>query len=433
MLYAPSNTSEEATLKLAASYACDNPKSELKPGDGLVGQCFLEKKRILLQEVPADYVKIRSALGNAKPTSIVVQPAVFEDRVKAVLELASFQPFTEIQLTFLNQLAGSIGIVLNTIEAGLRTEELLKQSQALSANLQVQTEKLRDSEKLLQQQQEELKQSNEELEQTNEELRQTTEEIEEKANLLADQKKEVERTNQEIEQARVSLEDKAQQLALTSKYKSEFLANMSHELRTPLNSLMILSKMLAENSESNLTDKQVQYAKTIHSSGNDLLELINDILDLSKIESGTVDIEPDEMQFADLTRFVDDTFRHVAENKKLVLQIQLNPQLPRTMHTDVRRLQQVVKNLLSNSFKFTEKGSVALKINIATGGWDSQCEILNQAGKAIAFAVTDTGIGIPKEKQQIIFEAFNRPMQARRGNLAARAWDFPSAGKSRGY
>ncbi len=408
VLYVPDAISEETGLKLRASYACDDPKDRLKPGEGLVGQCFLEKKRILLQEVPDDYFKIRSALGQAKPASIAVQPAVFEGRVKAILELASFQPFTEIQLAFLDQLAGSIGIVLNTIEAGRRTEELLEQSQSLSANLQMQTDRLRESEKLLQQQQEELKQSNEELEQTNEELRQTTEEIEEKANLLADQKREVERTNRDLEQTRVSLEDQAQQLALTSKYKSEFLANMSHELRTPLNSLMILSKMLEENSGNNLSAKQVQYAKTIHASGNDLLELINDILDLSKIESGTVEVEPDEMRFIDLGRFVEDTFRHVAESKKLALQIHLDPQLPRTMSTDVRRLQQVIKNLLSNAFKFTEKGSVQLQASVAASGWDAQCEALNRAGRAIAFAVTDTGIGIQKEKQQLIFEAFQQ-------------------------
>ena len=408
VLYVPDAKVENSNLKLRASYASDDSKNELKPGEGLVGQCFLEKKRILLQEVPADYLKIRSALGQAKPASIVVQPAVFEGRVKAVLELASFQTFTEIQLAFLDQLAASIGIVLNTIEAGRRTEELLQESQTLSANLQTQTDRLRESESLLQEQQEELKQSNEELEQTNEELRQTTEEIEEKANLLSEQKRRVEHTNQDLEQTRVSLEDKAQQLALTSKYKSEFLANMSHELRTPLNSLMILSKILEENSEANLTAKQVQYAQTIHASGNDLLELINDILDLSKIESGTVDLDLDEMRFTDLSRFIEDTFRHVAESKKLALQIQLDPQLPRTMSTDVRRLQQVLKNLLANAFKFTEKGSVELKASVANGGWDAQCDSLNRSGKAIAFAVTDTGIGIPKEKQQLIFEAFQQ-------------------------
>jgi hypothetical protein len=400
-------TPGETELKLSASYASDNPKDRLQPGEGLVGQCLLEKKRILLDRVPDGYIKIQSVLGQSKPVNIVVQPALFEGRVKAVLELASLKPFTELQLAFLDQLAESIGIVLNTIEAGMRTEELLEQSQLLSANLQSQANRLRESEIMLQEQQEELKQSNEELEQTNEELRQTTEEIEEKANLLADQKKEVERTNRELEQARISLEEQAARLTLTSKYKSEFLSNMSHELRTPLNSLMILSKMLEENAGNNLTEKQVQYAKTIHSSGNDLLELINEILDLSKIESGTVEVEPDEVRFTDLSRFVEDTFRHVAESKKLGLHIHLDPHLPRTLRTDIRRLQQVLKNLLSNAFKFTERGSVELKASVATRGWNPSAR-LEQAGNIIAFSVTDTGIGIPEEKQQIIFEAFQQ-------------------------
>jgi CheY-like chemotaxis protein/signal transduction histidine kinase/CHASE3 domain sensor protein len=408
VIYVPAGREIADGLKLQAGYACQNPPPHLKPGENLAGQCFLEKKRILLPEIPSDYLKIGSALGDARPTTIVIQPALFEGHVKAVLELASFQPFTTIQLAFLNQLAESIGIVLSTIEAGMRTEELLKQSQLLSASLQTKTDRLLESEILLQQQQEELKVSNEELEQTNEELRQTTEEIEEKANLLTDQKREMEHANQELEQARATLESKARQLALTSKYKSEFLANMSHELRTPLNSLLILAKMLEENRENNLSDKQVQYAKTIHSSGGDLLDLINDILDLSKIESGTVDLQPDNMRFKDFSQFVQNTFHHVAETKKLDFQIQLDLQLPATMNTDVRRLQQVIKNLISNAFKFTEKGAVGLQVRPVRSGWDSQCETLNHAGGVIAFAVTDTGIGIPSDKQQLIFEAFQQ-------------------------
>ena len=422
VLYMANPASEAPGLTLGASYACDDPSLKLKPGEGLVGQCLLEKQRILLEEVPADYIKINSVLGQARPAGIIVLPALFEGQVKAVIELASFRRFTAIQLAFLDQLAGSIGVVLNTIEAGARTGELLRLSQALAVSLQqqqtelseknqeleAQTDRLRQSEQRLQEQQEELKQANEEMEQTNEELQQANEEMAEKATLLAEQKKEMERTNREIEQAREALEGKARQLALTSKYKSEFLANMSHELRTPLNSLLILSKMLEENTTANLTEKQVQYAQTIRSSGNDLLELINDILDLSKIESGAVEVESDEVRFPELARLVESTFRHMAENKKLGFHVHLDPQLPRSMTTDARRLEQVLKNLLSNAFKFTEKGSVELKVRVATSGWEKTCAPLNEAASVVAFTVTDTGIGIPEDKQQIIFEAFQQ-------------------------
>ncbi|MDB6066793.1 MAG: two-component system sensor histidine kinase/response regulator [Pedosphaera sp.] len=422
VLYVPDTAAKEVSLKLRASYACDDPKPVLKPGEGLAGQCFLGKQRVLLSEIPSDYIKINSALGEADPVSIIVLPALFEGQVKAVIELASFQRLTEIQLAFLNQLAESIGIVLNTIEAGVRTEELLRQSTALSENLQeqqaelneknqeleAQTDRLRQSEQRLQEQQEELKQANEEMEQTNEELQQANEEMAEKTVLLTGQKKEVERTNREIEQAREALEGKARQLALTSKYKSEFLANMSHELRTPLNSLLILSKILSENTGNNLTEKQMQYARTIHSSGDDLLELINDILDLSKIESGAVEVEANEVMFPELAQLVESTFRHVAESKKLDFHVRLDPQLPRMITTDARRLEQVLKNLLSNAFKFTEKGSVGLKVGIATSGWEQEGTTLNETASVIAFTVADTGIGIPKDKQDIIFEAFQQ-------------------------
>src|SRR5205085_638774 len=283
-----------------------------------------------------DYIKITSGLGEAKPLNIIVLPIVFEGQVKAVMELASFDRFNPTHETFLDQLTESIGIVLNTIEANMRTEDLLKQSQSLARELQSQQE----------------------------ELQQTNAELEEKAKLLAEQNFEVERKNQEVEQARQALEEKAKQLALTSKYKSEFLANMSHELRTPLNSLLILSDQLSKNSESNLTNRQVEFAKTIHSSGNDLLALINDILDLSKIESGTVVVDVGEVSFKDLSDYVERTFRHVAEQRRLDFEIDFAPGLPRALHTDVKRLQQVLKNLLSNAFKFTERGKVSLEVGL---------------------------------------------------------------------
>jgi HAMP domain-containing protein/signal transduction histidine kinase/CheY-like chemotaxis protein len=374
---------EDPCLRLLASYAYEQRRSvdnRFRLGEGLVGQCALEKEKILLTEVPADYIAITSGLGHARPVNIIVLPILFEGQVKAVMELASFDRFSPTHATFLDQLTESIGIVLNTIEANMRTEDLLKQSQSLARELTTQQE----------------------------ELQQTNAELQDKAKLLADQNVEVERKNTEVEQARQALEEKATQLALTSKYKTEFLANMSHELRTPLNSLLILSDQLAKNGDGNLSDRQIDFAKTIHGSGNDLLTLINDILDLSKIESGTVIVDVGEIAFHDLQDYVDRTFRHVAESKKLDFTIDIAADLPRSIHTDAKRLQQVLKNLLSNAFKFTERGRVAMDITPVTSGWSSENDTLNHAPTVIALTVTDTGIGIPTEKQQIIFEAFQQ-------------------------
>jgi HAMP domain-containing protein/CheY-like chemotaxis protein len=379
------NGSGDARLRLLASYAFNERKNiaaGFRLGEGLVGQAALEKERILLTNVPPDYVQISSGLGQATPLNIIVLPIVFENEVKAVMELASFDRFNKTHLTFLEQLTESIGIVLNTIEANSRTEELLKQSQGLARELQSQQE----------------------------ELQQTNEELEEKAKLLANQNVEVERKNKEVEQARRALEEKAEQLALTSKYKSEFLANMSHELRTPLNSLLILANQLADNPDGNLTPRQIEFARTIHGSGQDLLVLINDILDLSKIESGTVTVDVGDLVFADLTDQVDRTFRHVAESRGLHFEVEVDPALPSSIQTDTKRLQQVLKNLLANAFKFTEKGGVTLRIRAAQGGWSPDQPALEAAPAVVAFEVTDTGIGIPPEKQQVIFEAFQQAM-----------------------
>ena len=388
-------------LRLQGTYASDGVPVEIQPGEGLVGQCFLDRKRILLSDIPADYLRVNSGLGEADPRFIILQPALFEGEVKAVLELASLEEPRPIQLHFLKELADSIGIVLHTVEGATRTEELLKQSQQLSENL-------RASELELQEQQEELKQTNEELEQTNEEMEQTNEEMEEKVQLLAQQKVEMERTNRDIEAARREVEEKAEQVALASKYKSDFLSSMSHELRTPLNSLLILSKILSDNPEANLSPKQVKYAETIYSSGNDLLELINEILDLSKIESGAVEVEPAPVRFVELQEFVESNFRHIAESKKVEFSVVLQSGLPDRMETDSRRLEQILKNLLSNAFKFTEKGNVTLQVDRATSGWNEQATQLNEAEVVFAFAVHDTGIGIPPEKQKLIFEAFQQ-------------------------
>jgi CheY-like chemotaxis protein/signal transduction histidine kinase len=297
-----------------------------------------------------------------------------------VIELASLSAFTASHLAFLEQLTSSIGILLNSIEATMQTEGLLKQSQQLATELQTQQK---------------------ELQQTNEQLAQ-------KAQQLAEQNVEVERKNQEIEQARRALEEKAKELALTSKYKSEFLANMSHELRTPLNSILVLGQQLTDNPDGNLTSKQVEFARTIHGAGTDLLNLISDILDLSKIESGTVSVDAEEVFFASLLDMVARPFRHEAENRRLSFEVHTDPHLTRSLVTDSKRLQQVLKNLLSNAFKFTEQGGVNLSVSVAAGGWSDDHPILCAAASVIAFQVSDTGIGIPSEKQRIIFEAFQQ-------------------------
>ncbi|MDZ8081172.1 MAG: HAMP domain-containing protein [Nostoc sp. DcaGUA01] len=398
-------------LKLISSYAYRERKhlaNRFYMGEGLVGQCALEKERILLTEVPNDYIKIGSGLGEATPLNAVVLPVLFEGQVTAVIELASFRRFSEIHLTFFDQLTESIAIVLNTIAASMRTEELLKQSQSLAEELQTQQNELRETNKRLEQQAQSLKASEDLLKGQQEELQQTNAELEEKAELLAQQKKEVERKNREIEQARTSLEEKAEQLALSSKYKSEFLANMSHELRTPLNSLLILAKLLADNIDGNLNNKQVEYSQTIYSAGTDLLALINDILDLAKIESGTMSIEMTQMLLVELGEQIERTFRQIANSKGLAFTIEFLPELPLSIYTDVKRLQQVLKNLLSNAFKFTEQGEVRLRVAVAQQGWSPDHESLNRAQSVIAFSVTDTGIGIALEKQKVIFEAFQQ-------------------------
>jgi HAMP domain-containing protein/CheY-like chemotaxis protein/signal transduction histidine kinase len=411
VFYVVEGTGEEALLKLLASYAYKDRKhvsNEFHLGEGLVGQCAVERQMLLINQVPSDYIQISSGLGEAPPRNIVVLPVLFEGEVKAVLELATFDQFDEIRLTFLEQLAESIGIVLNTIEANMRTEELLKQSQALTEGLQSQQEALTETNKRLEQQTRSLQKSEDLLRSQQDELQKTNLELEEKAHLLAGQKAEVEQKNKEVEQAKVALEEKAEQLALISKYKSEFLANMSHELRTPLNSLLILSQLLSENADGNLTAKQVGFAQTIHSSGSDLLDLINDILDLSKIESGTMAVDITTVPFVEVRKFVESTFRQVADLKGLQFEVDLDPALPPAIQTDTKRLQQVLKNLLSNAFKFTERGSVQMRAAVATSGWNPEQEILNGANTVIAFSVTDSGIGIPKEKHAVIFEAFQQ-------------------------
>jgi HAMP domain-containing protein/signal transduction histidine kinase/CheY-like chemotaxis protein len=390
LFYVTSREGDETVLELAASYGADNrdalrPKFHLR--EGLVGQAAADKRPILLENVPGDFVRIGSGLGHAAPASVNILPALFEDEVKAVIELASFSQFNETHQNFLDQLMESVGIVLNTIAATMRTEGLLKQSQLLTQELQARQTELTTKQ---------------------EELHATNEELQEKAQLLENEKKQVEAKNFEIDMARRAVEEKAEQLALTSKYKSEFLANMSHELRTPLNSLLILSKLLADNPQGNLNAKQTEFARTINSAGTDLLNLINDILDLSKIESGTVSIELGDMPLSSLRQHMERTFRQLAADKHLRFQIEFDSDLPPSIRTDEKRLQQIVLNLLSNAFKFTASGGVTLEVRNADSGWSKDHPVLGTSGSVLAVAVTDTGIGIPRDKQKLIFEAFQQ-------------------------
>ncbi len=374
---------EEGTLQLLSAYADDADVGytpALRLGQGLIGQCAVDKQRLLITDMPTHAVPIGSSLFKVVPKNVIVLPVLFENQVKAVIELASISSFTPLQIQFLEQLTTSIGIVLNSIEATMQTEALLKQSQNLAGELQTQQR----------------------------ELQQTNDQLEQKAQQLAERNVEVERKNQEIEQARRALEEKATELALTSKYKSEFLANMSHELRTPLNSILILGQQLTDNPDGNLTAKQVEFARTIHGAGTDLLNLISDILDLSKIESGTVTVEAEEVFVTNLVDMIGRPFRHEAETRNLAFDVEVDPTIGRSITTDTKRLQQVLKNLLSNAFKFTETGGVRLNVSAAYGGWSADHPILSSAPVVVAFEVSDTGIGIPLEKQKIIFEAFQQ-------------------------
>ncbi len=369
MMEASDKDRNESVLNLIASYGFTQRKSlanSYRIKESLVGQCAYEKKRILLTDIPDNFIQIQTGLGQATPKNVVVLPALFEGEIKAVIELASFRSFSTNQLSFLDQLMDSIGVILNMISSSMRTEELLQ----------------------------ELKRSNTELEAQAGELN-------EKAKLL-------EIKNQEVELASRSAEEKAEQLHLISKYKSEFLANMSHELRTPLNSLLILSKMLSDNKDGNLTPEQIKFAKTVYASGNDLLGLINEILDLSKVEAGKMPIDPRNIRLLEVQDYVESTFRHMAEQKNLHFQVRMEDQLPANMFTDANRLNQILKNLLSNAFKFTESGSVELTIRKVGDPQRSQLPGFAANTSIIGFSVKDTGIGIPPEKQSLIFEAFQQ-------------------------
>jgi HAMP domain-containing protein/CheY-like chemotaxis protein/signal transduction histidine kinase len=336
----------EEPLELVTSYAGtrDLPV-RVRLGETLVGQCARDRKKLVVSDFPEESWRISATLAEARPSNAVVLPVLFEKQVKAVITLASFKPFSDVHQTFFDQLTELFGIVLNTIAATMRTEDLLARSQALT---------------------------------------------------------------QELQQKNAELNEKAEQLSLTSKYKSDFLANMSHELRTPLNSLLILSKMLFQNTEGNLTSKQVEHSRTIHTAGSDLLSLINDILDLSKIESGTMSVDVNQVRFADIHDDAESSFRPVALSKKVEFDVEVDPDLPASFETDSKRIQQVLRNLLSNAFKFTSEGKVQLHMGIAPRGWSKDNEILSRADMVVFFSIKDTGIGIPPDKHQVIFEPFQQ-------------------------
>ncbi|MFF3943072.1 HAMP domain-containing protein [Streptomyces phaeofaciens] len=390
-------TDDQYELRMLGSYgySMGSMPTSFRPGEALVGTAAEEKRTILVENAPSGYLKISSGLGEAPPAQVIVLPVLFEGKVLGVIELASFTKFTQIQKDFLNQLAEMIATSVNTISVNTKTELLLKQSQEL-------TEQLRERSAELEQRQKALQASNAELE--------------EKAELLAQQNRDIEVKNTEIEEARQVLEERAEQLAVSMRYKSEFLANMSHELRTPLNSLLILAKLLADNAETNLSPKQVEFAETIHGAGSDLLQLINDILDLSKVEAGKMDVSPTRIALVQLVDYVEATFRPLTAEKGLDLSVRVSPELPATLHTDEQRLLQVLRNLLSNAVKFTDSGSVELVIRPA--GADVPVAIKEQLLEAgsltdpdaalIAFSVTDTGIGIAASKMRVIFEAFKQ-------------------------
>ena len=409
---------DETSLRLIASYGYTKRRgvaNRFRVGESLVGQAALEKKPILVT-APSDYVKITSGLGEAAPVNVIVLPVLFEDAVLAVIELGSFAPFTEVHTTFLEQLTETIGVVLNTIIATMRTEQLLGQSQLLASELQSQSEALQEQQDALrrnntelEQQAQSLKASEELLQAQQEELQQTNEELEEKAELLSRQNREIEQKNEAIEAARLDLEEKARQLALSSRYKSEFLANMSHELRTPLNSLLILSRLLADNPQANLSEQQVEFASTIHAAGSDLLALINDVLDLSKVEAGKMDVHPRQVGLDAVCAYAERTFAPVAEQKGLEFVVELDPSVVgQSVVTDEQRLQQILRNLLSNACKFTDDGQVALHVAEVPPDRLPDRDDTPRPERLAAFTVRDTGIGIAPDKLALIFEAFQQ-------------------------
>ncbi|MBV1879156.1 MAG: response regulator [Pseudomonadales bacterium] len=401
---------EARNLTLAASYAYKRRKNlsaSIAPGEGLVGQAVKEKQLICISNIPEDYITVSSGLGEAPPNNIVVLPLVVEGSVKGAIELGSFGEYNDMTLELFERLSESIAVAINSASDRVKMQDLLEEAQRTSEELQSQQTELKASNEELEQQTEIVKESEAELKTQQEELQASNEELEEKTQYLEKQRAEIQSKNQSIEKSRAMLEEKASDLELSSKYKSEFLANMSHELRTPLNSLLILAKMLADNKEGNLNDKQVKSAKIIQNGGNDLLELINDILDLSKVEAGQMTLNIDHALLSFVKQDLENKFSPLALDKPFEFKLEFAPDLPQSFETDIQRTSQVLKNLLSNAFKFTREGKVILQAFLPPANTIFKQPHLTP-GNSIAFAVTDTGIGIAPEKLRSIFEAFQQ-------------------------
>ena len=401
---------ENGKLKLTSGYAIKGQRSyttEFEIGEGLVGQAAFEKKSILLTDVPNNYLQINSGLGEQKPDSIYISPFLYDNQVIGVIELGSFGYPSELQLQFLERVTEIISINFVNAWSHQKLERALEDSQQKAEELQRQQEELRLVNEQLEEQTRALRESESRLQAQQEELQQTNEELEEQAKMLQQQKQMLRKKNEDLEKAQKQVEEKARALEQSNRYKSEFLANMSHELRTPLNSLLILSKLLADNKDGNLTENQVKFARTIHSAGSDLLRLINDILDLSKVEAGKLELLIDRVDVGDIAAHLQHEFSSVAGQKGLTFAVKVAKTAPKTLISDQQRIEQVLKNLVSNAIKFTEKGGVMVKIHTPNGRMKRKHAGSN-GHRCIAFSVSDTGIGIPADKQQLIFEAFRQ-------------------------
>jgi signal transduction histidine kinase/DNA-binding response OmpR family regulator/HAMP domain-containing protein len=402
---------ESQSLKMVASHAYtwrNMTDNEFRLGESIVGQAALERKPLIIVDPPAGYIVVQSGLGKATPKSILVMPFLYENTLKGVIELASFQVLTEIQIEFLHQIMPSLATFIHSAQSRHQMQALLEQTQKQSEELQSQTRELEEQQAALQQTNEELQSQSEELQAQQEELRYFNEELEDRTHELEAQKNEIREKNQVLQQHQKVIEAKAYELERASQYKSEFLANMSHELRTPLNSLLILAQLLSENKDGTLNKKQIEYARTIHSAGSDLLALINDILDLSKVEAGKMELNIEPVSLTEFVEVIEQKFRHLAEDKGLAFDITLSDNVPLALHTDEKRLNQIINNLLSNAFKFTLEGKIQLDIQTVSNGLPPLPLGEGRGEGLITFSVIDTGIGISNEKQEVIFEAFQQ-------------------------